>query len=416
MRIYVFAEHFPNTYKPYYDAQLADWIDEGHELRVFAFGKFDRTRNATVDELALDRKTTYCPSTLRSLPSSAPGLLAELASRPGTIGRAIHATWHGDLPAKLRLLDAARSVRLPDESPDLCLIHNLVTAQSFGFLERVYPSARVALYFHGGEIPEGGTIVPGLARRAFERAHIVFTNTGYSSAEASARGCPPGKIVICPVGFRVGEYRPAVRKRYREDGLLRLLTVGRLGVEKGLGHALDAARALLDRGVKNFRLRMIGDGPQRAALEARVLREGLGRHVRLVGELPHHALHAEYRAADALLLPSIATPRWEENQGCVMQEAMLMKLAVVSTRTGGVQESLAPELRRFSVEPEDGAAIAKRIEELLALDEEELRRLGAGAREFAAARYDVRALNRRLVDEVLSRRRGPASAPDAVPA
>ncbi|MGC4120162.1 MAG: glycosyltransferase [Myxococcales bacterium] len=416
MRIYVFAEHFPNTYKPYYDAQLADWMDQGHEVRVFAFGKFDRTRNARIDELQLDRRTTYCPSTLRTLPGSATGLLWDLVLRPGSVGRAIHAAWEDDLPAKLKLLDAARSVRLPDEPPELCLVHNLVTAQSFAFLERLYPSARVALYFHGGEIPGGGTISAELARRAFERVHVVFTNTGYSRDEVVARGCRPEKIVLCPVGFRLGEYRPATRKRYREDGLLRLLMVGRLGVEKGLDHALDAARLLLDRGRTAFRLRIVGDGPQRRALQARVQREGLARNVRLVGELPHHALQAEYRAADALLLPSIRTARWEENQACVVQEAMLMKLLVVSTRTGGVQESLAEGLRRFSVEPGSGGEIAERAQELLALDEEELRRLGAEAREFAASRYDVRALNQRLVDEALSRRGTPARGPDAVPA
>ncbi len=417
MRIHVFAEHFPNTYKPYYDAQLAQWIDEGHEVRVFAFGRFDRARNAQVDALGLDRLTTYCPSTLRTLPASLPALLGDVARRPATVGRAIHAAWDERLPVKLRLLDLARSVRLPDEPPDLCLVHNLVTAQSFAFLERVYPSARVALYFHGGEIPGGGTISARLARRAFDRVHVVFTNTAYSRDCAVARGCPPEKVVLCPVGFRLGEYRPPAHKRYREGGVLRLLAVGRLGAEKGLRHALDAARALLDRGVTSFRLRVVGDGPLRRELEARVLREGLARHVRLVGELPHHALEAEHRAADALLLPSVATETWEENQACVMQEAMLMKLLVVSTRTGGVQESLAPELRRFSVAPGSGAEIAARVEELLSLGEDELRRLGLAARDFAAGRYDVRALNRRLLDEALARR-GPSSprAPDAVPA
>jgi len=368
-------------------------------VRVFAFGRFDRARNAQVDALGLDRLTTYCPSTLRTLPASLPALLGDVARRPATVGRAIHAAWDERLPVKLRLLDLARSVRLPDEPPDLCLVHNLVTAQSFAFLERVYPSARVALYFHGGEIPGGGTISARLARRAFDRVHVVFTNTAYS------RDCA------------VGEYRPPAPKRYREGGVLRLLAVGRLGAEKGLRHALDAARALLDRGVTSFRLRVVGDGPLRRELEARVLREGLARHVRLVGELPHHALEAEHRAADALLLPSVATETWEENQACVMQEAMLMKLLVVSTRTGGVQESLAPELRRFSVAPGSGAEIAARVEELLSLGEDELRRLGLAARDFAAGRYDVRALNRRLLDEALARR-GPSSprAPDAVPA
>jgi len=55
--------------------------------------------------------------------------------------------------------------------------------------------------------------------------------------------------------------------------------------------------------------------------------------------------------------------------------------------------------------------------EMAQLLADELRRLGLAARDFAAGRYDVRALNRRLLDEALARR-GPSSprAPDAVPA
>jgi len=88
-----------------------------------------------------------------------------------------------------------------------------------------------------------------------------------------------------------------------------------------------------------------------------------------------YAVLAEYRAADAILLPSIPTPHWEENQACVAQEAMLMKLPVLSTRTGGVQESIAPELRLLAVDPGDANALADRIEMLLDL---ELRASGLG--------------------------------------
>lgn len=400
MRIYVFVEHYPNTYKPYYDAQLAQFLQDGHQVRVFAFGKFDRHRNGKVVEYGLDRRTTYCPSTLRTLAPFALALPLGFLRRPRAAASAAAAGATGDQSLKLRFLDAARALRLPPEPPDLCLIQSLVTAQYYGFLGRLYPTARLALYFHGGEVPDGGGVCED-ASSLFAGVHRVFTNTSFSRAQVITRGCPPEKVVICPVGFRVEDYRPPKHKRYRRGGLLRVVAVGRVSVEKGLAYALDALHRLQERDRARVQLRIVGAGLSLSHLEARIRSEGLSEQVRLCGELAHHALAAEYAEADALVLPSVPTPRWAETQACVVQEAMLMKLAVIASRTGGVPESLAPALHRFSVEPRDAAGIARRLEQLLELPEEELQALGEEGRAFASAHYDVRELNRRLLAQAM---------------
>jgi colanic acid/amylovoran biosynthesis glycosyltransferase len=403
VRIYVFTEHFPNTYKPYFDTQFADFIDQGHQVSVFAFGKFDASLNVRTARYRLHERTRYVPFTLRSLPRMAPRAVIAAATRP----RRPAAAWEHGRPAKRNLLDAARAAMLPSEEPDLCLIHNLVAAQYFGFLGRIYPSARVALYFHGGEVPQGGVIGEQETRSAFERAHRVFTNTAYARDLAIDRGCPPAKIAVCPVGFSLEDYLPPATKQYRREGVLRLLSVGRVSEEKGLHHAVEAVRLLVARRRgAGLRYRIVGRGTYFDRLKAAIAAAGLGTHVELCGELPNHAVLDEYRAADALLLPSIPAEHWEENQACVAQEAMLMKLPVLSTRTGGVQESIAPELRPLAVAPADPSALADRIEMLLDADDVWLTTLGEVARVFAWSHYGIRQLNDELLAECMRDRTG----------
>ena len=404
MRIFVFAEHFPNPYKPYYETQFAQLIDDGHDLRIFTFGKYDEVRNARVAAYGLAERTTYLPWTLRTVPPRVPGLLRDLLFGPRSVRSSLSLAWDPEQGAKRNLLDASRIVHLPIDPPDLCLVHDLVTAQYLPFLGRLYPSAPVVLYFHGGELPHGPPIPEAESLRAFAHLKRVFTNTAFSRDQVVRRGCPAEKVSVCPVGFRVGDYRPAASKRYRPGGQLRLLTVGRVSAEKGLDGALEAVKRLRRRGVEGYRLRIVGAGPSLADLHHRIEVEALGEVVTCCGEMPHHLLLKEYREADALLLPSVATDRWAETQACVVQEAMLMKLVVVASRTGGVQESLAPELRRLSFEARDVEALSSRLEELLGLPEAELQRLGEAGRAFAAERYDVRHLNRRLLEQALDPR------------
>jgi glycosyltransferase involved in cell wall biosynthesis len=117
--------------------------------------------------------------------------------------------------------------------------------------------------------------------------------------------------------------------------------------------------------------------------------------------MPRNRVLAEFDQADALVLPSVPTATWEENQACVLQEAMLSRLVVITTRTGGVPESIAPAMDRFVAPPRDPGALADRIRRVALLPEGELEALGRGNRAFCEARYDIRVLNPRLLAAAL---------------
>jgi colanic acid/amylovoran biosynthesis glycosyltransferase len=396
VRIYAFAEYYPDPFKPYFDTQFGKWVADGHELAVFAFGSWGDAGHPPIEQYDLAGRTTYLPAGAMAVWRSAARVAAAIWRSPSRIWSAVAAA-HGSV--RRRALRIVQGMLLPARAPDLCLVHNLMTATSMVSLRQMYPSARIALYYHGGET--AGTAAPADVRAAFAEADVVCTNTNYSRRSLLARGCSAEKIRVIPLGYDLGEFRLShERRRYRPDGVLRLITVSRLSAEKGLTHLLDALVRVADSG-QRVMCTIVGDGPEREALERRVAALGLEARVRFTGVMPRNRVLAEFDQADALVLPSVPTATWEENQACVLQEAMLSRLMVITTRTGGVPESIAPAMQRFAAPPGDPAALADRIRRVALLGDVELEALGRSNRSFCELRYDIRDLNPQLLAAAL---------------
>lgn len=158
--------------------------------------------------------------------------------------------------------------------------------------------------------------------------------------------------------------------------------VGRLVREKGVD-VLLRAMAMLAAERRAIRLRVIGDGPERARLEALSAALGLEGVVEFAGWQGGDALDEALSGVAAVVMPSI----WEETAGFSAIEAMWRGRAVVAAATGGLAElvadagllfeagsaeALAAALRRLVAEPELadqlGAMARARAERLFRLD------------------------------------------------
>ncbi|MBI5670604.1 MAG: glycosyltransferase family 4 protein [Chloroflexi bacterium] len=109
--------------------------------------------------------------------------------------------------------------------------------------------------------------------------------------------------------------------------------IGRLVPEKGVHLLLDAAARLPD-----VRLRLIGGGPEKAALQAQAERLGMAGRVTFVDQLPSIEMPAQYRQLDALALPSLTRPNWKEQFGRVLVEAMASGVPVVGSDSGAIPD------------------------------------------------------------------------------
>jgi colanic acid/amylovoran biosynthesis glycosyltransferase len=399
MKIFAFAETYPSPYKPYHDTQFEEFVNCGHELRVGSFGSHDGELSPAGQRLGLRGHVVTLPSVLRDVLRLLPAVLMTCITRPmQTLRRVkIALTFPGAFGG--RLVRSVRAILLPTGEPDLCIVHNLNAQVRLNFLRAVYLSSPIVFYYHGGEVAGVPPVAMDASTRAFACADVVFTNTESSRQHAISRGCNPERLFICPVGFNLNDFPDPKDRAYRQNGVLNLLTVGRLSDEKGHMFALRAMAVLKKSGAQ-FCYRIVGDGPEEQRLREYVTVQGLGDCVKFLGKLTNAPLRREYCAADVLLLPSVPRGTWTENQACVVQEAMFARAAVAISRTGGVPESTAPEMLPFSFEPENPEQIAQALLRLDQLSVEELAQLGRAGREFTERRYDIRTLNRELLDTV----------------
>jgi glycosyltransferase involved in cell wall biosynthesis len=399
LKILAVAEHFPSPYKPYHYVQFERFLKDGHELEIYAFAQHEGGRGK--GEAPFVRETRYLPATLREVPKFAWEFLRAFFRDPlQSAQRAMRAFAH-TAAFKDRVLNLTRAVLLPSQAPDVCIVHNLLAAAKLQFLKSIYPDAVITMHYHGGELPGVPAPQAETVRSAFDSFDVVFTNTQSSRDHAISRGQSPSRIVISQVGFDVETFPDPRRRVYRRDGKLNVLMVGRLSEEKGFVFGLQAVRILVGEG-HDIVLRIAGDGPERSQLDRLVAQLGLERHVEMLGRVDQKDLKVRYCEADVFLLPSVARHTWEENQACVVQEALFMRAIAAVSRTGGVCESTAPAMLPYSFASGCVNGIVSSLRALSLLTEKQLTSLGAQGRAFVEARYDIRKLNRELLATAMS--------------
>jgi glycosyltransferase involved in cell wall biosynthesis len=177
--------------------------------------------------------------------------------------------------------------------------------------------------------------------RTWHRAVDVFVAlTDFAREKLVAGGLPAERIVVKP---NFVDPDPGVGAH---DGGFALF-VGRLAPEKGLD-VLIAAWPLVRAAHPDARLVLIGEGPERPALEARVARLGLRGAVALPGSSADPV--AALRDADLFVLPSRT-----EGLPRALVEAMARALPCLGSRVGGIPELLPEE---DLVEPDDVPGLA----------------------------------------------------------
>lgn len=161
--------------------------------------------------------------------------------------------------------------------------------------------------------------------------------------------------------------------------------VSRLVPLKGLKHFVEAA-TIVARDLPEARFLVVGDGPERAALEAAARAAGVDQRMVFLGYRQH--VGDVLDALDLFVSPSLA-----EGLGLSIVEAMLLNVPVVASNVGGIPEVLDHGNAGVLVPPGDSSGLAAAIRALLK-DPGERRRLAAEGRERARSRFTLE----RMVD------------------
>lgn len=211
-------------------------------------------------------------------------------------------------------------------------------------------------------------------------ARFVACISHYARSQAMLMSDPTHwerlKIVHCGV-------TPALYDRPRPpaetQGLgTHLVFVGRLAPVKGLRVLIEALSLSEDA---ELRLTIVGDGPERAALEA--MAAPLGPRVHFTGYQSQAEVAEILASANAFVLPSFA-----EGVPVVLMEALAARLPVIATRITGVPELVEDGVSGFLVPPGDPKALAQALAALAARPDGG-RALGEAGRAVVLEEFDI---------------------------
>lgn len=166
-------------------------------------------------------------------------------------------------------------------------------------------------------------------------------------------------------------------------------SIGRLSSVKGYKYLVEAFREIVSKRAKT-RLIIVGDGPEKKALEKDIKRLGLEAQVLL---LEKEAPLEKYMGLfDVFCLPSV-----HEGLGMSIMEAMAAKRACVASNVGGLSELITHEKDGLLVLPESPEAIEKALLRLLG-DEVLRKELSDNARKKARSGFSIEDSTRRTIE------------------
>jgi glycosyltransferase involved in cell wall biosynthesis len=169
---------------------------------------------------------------------------------------------------------------------------------------------------------------------------------------------------------------------------MRILCTGTLHEVKGQTHLVEACRLLAERGVP-FRCELLGDGPDRSALERQIASAGLTGSVELLGRCTREGVAKRLREVDVFVGPSVPS-RDGRREGIpvALMEAAASGLPVVASDLSGIPEAITDGEHGYLIPPGDSVGLADALERLAA-DRELCLRMGRAGRERMLREFDL---------------------------
>lgn len=246
--------------------------------------------------------------------------------------------------------------------------------------------AKLVLYCHGSDVSKAGVRSPvhkRIATELFRRANLLVANSAHTRAVLVDRyGISPRAITIWSPGIDTDIFHPdeMVNRDHKQ-----VLFVGRLDAEKGVHVLIDAIGRLAR---PRPALRIVGDGPERAALEKQASEQGIA--ARFEGSLTPAEVARAMAQAGVLVVPSV----YQEPLGLVALEGMATGALVIASASGGLQESVSSGQNGWLAIPGDPPSLADAISEALTVlsDQPERARVMRAAALEVADRHNVYAI------------------------
>jgi len=341
------ANEFPSPLEPYVIDEIAELRRRGMQL-ICCSGKRVSPNDLSSSERAFWKETNYFqPLTDDELMRAA----RRLASDRHNLWKILRPLlWERDASATLRLralghtlMGAALAEQLAPLDVQHIHAHHGYFASWMALTAAQLLGIGFSFTLHGSDLLRRADLLSAKLRACqfcvtisdFNRRHIL---RNYPCT-------PPEKVIVQRLGvdrvlsFPAAPVAAANRRRFR------LLSVGRLHRVKDYQFLVRACASLHDQGL-DFICWIVGEGPERPALERQIATLGLQGHVYLIGHVPRTYLPGYYRYADLVVMTSQS-----EGIPVALMEAMAHKKLVLAPAITGIPELVEHQRTGFLYEP-----------------------------------------------------------------
>ena len=346
---------------------------EGVNVNVVAPAAPDAAAAETVSDIPVER-FRYAPRKYETL------------AYGGNMAQQVKASWSakltllGFLGAEFRLGNRRRA----EHAPDVIHAHWWFPSGMVGTWLARLTGRPLVTTMHGTDVRLAKSVA--FARPAFrhvlQHSAAVTAVSRWLAIEAGSLVSAPS-AQVAPMPVNTSFFTPGGSREEKK-----LLFVGRLSAQKGVD-VLLRAMALM---TTTASLDIAGAGDERERLEGLARQLGIADRIRWLGVLPHQRLAELYRAATAVVVPSL-----EEGLGLVAVEAQLCETPVVVADSGGLPDVVQHDRTGILVPPADAALLARALDDLLTRPDRGAT-LGKAGRLHALATFAPESVARRYAE------------------
>jgi len=235
-----------------------------------------------------------------------------------------------------------------------------IMASFGGFLglrfKKKYPNKKWLLTLQEGDTPKHILKRVGIFKfwfkQIFKKADYFQAISSFLSNWAIGNGIKTGEII--PNGVDLEIFKPKERIDNKKEKII--LTVSRLVKKNGIDDLIKAGKYL----DFNFKILIIGIGPDEEKLKELVKDKGLEDKVMFKGQVNYDQLPEYYASTDIFVRPSLS-----EGLGNVFLEAMACGLPIIGTEVGGIPDFLKDKETGLLCKANNPKDIAEKIKEIL---------------------------------------------------
>lgn len=231
----------------------------------------------------------------------------------------------------------------------------------------------------------------GLADK-MNNAEFILTCTANNKVYLLEQ-CPeinPDKIVISYHGLDTTKYKPVEKNNDRFE----IVSVGTLYECKGYPDLLTAGKILLEKG-KQFRITIVGGGPEETNLKNIIKSLGLENHVEMTGYVTQDKMPEFYQRADVFALPVILEIHWGIPNVCV--EAYACGIPVIISPLPSMVEIIDGNDTGFIIPEKSPDILADKLCWMID-NPDKLKEMGTLGRSKIEKMFDVKKNGRHVAD------------------